>query len=239
MGSESDFFKLTRLTTAYDPDNDKVIADLDGYPDTDSLLQAITQMKEFMKGKQGITDPYTMPSVTWYQVQYWILHRSDPDPYLIYNTLEYNQAVKDYWWYNLDVKPEEKPPEPEPSEAVLIPALEAYLASGKAISLKSAEWTATGMKGKTQTATVLYTTANKILKLLAEDLKGSSYYDAGTGKVSLTWVQIQYYVATAVKLSSTGAKAGTLTDHATALAGLQSEFSYNPAKFPDNVKIDG
>lgn len=242
LGSESDFFKLTRLTTAYDPENDKAIADLDGYPDTDSLLQAITQMKEFMKGKQGITDPYAMPSVNWYQVQYWILHASDPDPYLVYNTLEYNQAVKDYWWYDLDEKPEEKPPEPEPTEE-LVGLMEQYLKGEIAnfTSLVATQVTNSGLKGKTQTTNLPLASAKNILKNLADDAVGTSYYDAGTGKLNLTWVQIQYYAAKSHSLKANGSTKPPegIVDHATALANLQSEFGYNPAKFPDNVKLDG
>lgn len=207
------------------------------HTDADALLADIAAFKTVALAAQSKGE-YEMPDVTWYQIQYYILNHT----YIAATNADQTYAdlrdpEKGYWWYDpsLTARPEPKPPEPEPSEAALLPALEAYLSGGTAIKLSQAEWTATGLKGKTQTSTVALTIANKILKRLADNAKTSTYYNSATGELNLTWVQIQYYVATAHKASVAGAKDGVLTDHATALAKLQSELNYNVTKFPNGV----
>lgn len=232
------FFDLLRLAKgiANDPNGNgpEKLTDLTWYADTDELLEMITDLANAARTEQGITDPYAKPAINWYQAQYWVLEKK----YIDRGTSEYAALEKTYWWYDKDEKPEDKPPEPEPTEQDIIPALEAYLSdpNATAITLSSTQWSNSKLKGKTQTTNVTIAAAKKILKRLADNAKGTSYYDAGTGKLTLTWVQIQCYVATAHKKGN-GTADGELLSHDDALARLKStDFKYDPTKFPENVR---
>lgn len=234
---DGSFYELTHLAKgiANDPNGNgpEKLTDLNWYTDMDELLGMVTALANVARGEQGITDPYTPPDLDWYQAQYWALEGK----YIESETSEYAALEKTYWWYDKDEKPEEKPPEPEPTEAAIIPALEDYLKTGaSAVTLVQADWTASGLKGKTQTATVTLAVAKKVLKRLADNAKDSEYYNATTGKLTLTWVQIQYYVASCLQAGAAATKDGELTSHADALAKLTAApHNYSPSNFPANV----
>lgn len=103
------FYKLTHLTPTEPTESQTTVGDLSWYTDTDTLLGMVTNMVTFMKTQQGITGEYAMPSVTWHQVQHWIL----TGQYIEYGTDAYTKAMEDYWWYDNEEKPEPPPPPPE------------------------------------------------------------------------------------------------------------------------------
>lgn len=236
--ADGSFYKLTHLTTSdlATTQAAQTLTDLTWFTDTDALLVKMNQLMKFMQTQQSITDPYTLPEVNWYQAQHWLLTGN----YITYGTDDYNKAVEDYWWYDKDKKPVEEV-KPEPTEAYIIPAMEDYLNNGTLFtktltSLNDCK--DSGIRGKTQTTNLTIVAFRNFVKNLADDIKGNPAYFAD-GKVTISWLQIQYYAATAHKSVATCKNKGTLAaTPEEAFKKLISEFGYDPANFPANVQYD-
>lgn len=225
--ADGSFYKLTHLTQTW-AGTEETLADLSWFTTTEGLLQKMNDLMKFLQNQQSITDPYTLPEVNWYIAQYWLLNNS----YLIYGTDDYNKAVEDYWWYDKDKKPEEVPPPAEEPHMEVLAIIEANM--GQTVTVTADQMDATGfVVHKLQTGkSANNTVAGKMLTLLAKEATLSNY--VVDGKLKLTWVQVQYYLATAHAANAKGTKPGTLTDHATALAGLKG-MGWDPSKFPKGV----
>lgn len=230
--TDGSFYKLTHLTQTW-AGTEETLAELDWFTDTDALLSKMNQLMKFLQGKQGLTDPYALPTVDWYQAQHWLL----TGKHIIYGTPDYDQTVKDYWWYDQDKKPEEKPPVPDPTLAVLIKADLNASGADKNVSVTADEWTAmniiapatNGNKG-TKLTTLAQGKGN--MKKLVTEAKniGAPYFD-GT-HVNVTWAQIQYYFVTAMS----GTKKGVLVTDAEAWAELKNR-GWTAADVPEGVVI--
>lgn len=237
------FYKLTHLTKT-DPRKQvpevTTVADMTWwYTDVNELLDKIGAMTTFMQQQQSITDPYTLPSVLWYQAQYWILNGT----YIESSSPEYAELQADdgYWWYDKEAKPEPPPP---PGEDYT----EAEKAADKALMADVLDQLNTGNLAKLATAKynklqifdsynqITPTAANflKILQNLYLEPELDNYME--NGKYVITWAQLEYYVETAV-VNGKGkyTKAGTLVSTSDAVYGLLNEFGWQEQDFPPDA----
>lgn len=230
--ADGSFYKLTHLTQTW-AGTEETLADLSWFTTTEGLLQKMNDLMKFLQGKQGITDPYGSPTVDWYQAQHWLL----TGKYITYGTPDYDQAVKDYWWYDQEKKPEEKPPVPDPTLAVLVWADKYATGGATAVNVTAGEWTAMNIfapvatTGKKDTELTTLAQGKGIMKKLVDAAKKDPTYFDGS-HVNVTWAQIQYYVAT----SLSGTKKGELVDDATAWANLKDR-GWTAADVPEGVVI--
>lgn len=230
--ADGSFYKLTHLTQTW-AGTEETLADLSWFTTTEGLLQKMNDLMKFLQGKQGITDPYGSPTVDWYQAQHWLL----TGKYITYGTPDYDQAVKDYWWYDQEKKPEEKPPVPDPTLAVLVWADKYATGGATAVNVTAGEWTAMNIfapvatTGKKGTKLTTLAQGKGIMKKLVDAAKKDPTYFDGS-HVNVTWAQIQYYVAT----SLSGTKKGELVDDATAWANLKDR-GWTAADVPEGVVI--
>ena len=134
------FWDYTRLAKGYtagtkfpgvgsgndnDPyDGPDVITDLSSYDygvgDQVALLDDLAAFRDVAKAAQGITDAYGVPAIYWHQVQYYLFHRTDTDPYIATTSQTFrdlrdrDKAVAgDYWWYYVDERVPPEPPKPD------------------------------------------------------------------------------------------------------------------------------
>lgn len=234
----SDVFSFLRLIASTGGKDLLDVKDLEtdvkpnAHADATALLNAVSAFQEEAQKQQGL-DEYTRPTAYWYQLQYYVLNTS----YIGINDSGYadlQDPEKGYWWYDptLTKRPEPPPPPTDEPNKALNGILQSGM--GGTIAITADQWAATGIIGnKAQTGKpVTLAVANKILTLLAKEATLSSYIQ--DGELKLSWVQVQYYVATAHQASAKGAKAGKLVDHATALAGLKS-MGWDTSKFPAGV----
>lgn len=230
--ADGSFYKLTHLTQTW-AGTEETLAELDWFTNTDTLLTKMNGFLKAIQAQQSITDPYTMPTIVdWYTAQHWLLTGT----YITYGSDDYTKAVKDYWWYDQEKKPEEKPPAPDPTLAVLVKAELYANGTEKAVNVVADEWTAMniivpnkdGTKG-TKVTSLLQGKTN--MKKLVDEAKKSPEYFSG-GKLNITWAQIQYYFSTI--LSST--KKGLLVSDADAWAALASK-GWTAADVPEGVVI--
>lgn len=160
QGADNSFWDFTKLTTqriqgteferhkddTYDgPD---VLDDVKPYAfpgateaDVQGMLNMMTAYRDAAKAAEGITDPYGVPTAYWQQVQYYIFHRTDANPYLPTNSQTFRDLrdqekalAGDYWWYYDTVRhpPEkqEEKPEPPPNPAAPVLGLLEQIADG-------------------------------------------------------------------------------------------------------------
>lgn len=247
QATEGDLWELSHLVTAIvnetdpnaNPDDHYVGPDTAAFArqsaykaaDLDDFLDMIVDFRQAAQTDQGLGE-YDMPQFTWYQVQYYVLNKPQ---YITPSSPNY-AGLRDpqtgYWWYDRDARDIPEPPPDEEPNKELNGILQAGM--GGSITITADQLTATGfVVHKSQTGTsVALATVNKMLTLLSKEATLSSYIQ--DGELKLTWVQIQYYLATAHAANARGTKPGTLTDHATALAGLKS-MGWDPSKFPAGV----
>lgn len=209
-------------------------SNISGYTDTDILLQTGSSLAAFMRQHTGgsSSDIYTIPAVTWHQAQYWILEGK----YLDMTSESALDVIKEYWWYDKDEKPEEKPPAPDPTLLVLAKAELYANGTGKTVDVTADEWTPMniivpnkdGTKGTKVTS--LIQAKGNMKKLVDEAKKNPAYFSGG--KLNITWAQIQYYFSTI--LSST--KKGLLVSDAEAWTALAAK-GWTAKDVPEGVVI--
>lgn len=211
---------------------------MEWYTDINTLLAKLTEIKTFMNGKQGITDPYQIPVVDWYQAQWYILNNTYLD---LTNATDVATAIDAYWWYDLPEKPVQTEEEPT---AGLVEILQGI--KDKRLNLTTdyvnvvtaedlANW---GLVYLTADKTVTiaeqfddFIIGYEQLQYLYYDFNDNGFFDGG---VDLTWAQIQYYFASA--WADTDGY-GTPASHEEALQGLRA-LGWTDADFPDGAKKD-
>lgn len=255
QATEGDLWELTHLVTAIvnetdpnaNPDDHYVGPDTAAFArqsaykaaDLDDFLDMIADFRQAAQTDQSL-GKYDIPLFSWYQIQYYVLENTYvPLGNAILFPLE--SAQTGYWWYNRDERdipePPPPPPEDEPSDDFVKILQDTIAAGGSSkIALTKDQFDAMQMTGSADGKSPTLTNANKIFNLMMADVKGSSYYNPSTGEVTLTWVQIQYYFATAYQANKLGKKPGVLTDPATALTGLEG-LGFSQDKFPPGVKV--
>lgn len=195
--ADGSFYQLTHLTKSdlATTQAAQTLTDLTWFTDTDDLLTNMNRMMKFMQTQQDITNPYTLPEVTWHQAQHWLLTGN----YITYGTDDYNKAVEDYWWYDKDTKPEPPPArDPHPTDPMIDMIKEVLDGTKSEDDLRDAV---------TETNLVtwhIYTPwdyeftedagnlndAKDAVVALKDELAGS--YDGN--KLELSWAQVAYYI---------------------------------------------
>lgn len=229
---DGSFYQLTHLTQTW-AGTEETLDQMNWFNTTEGLLQKMNELMKFFQNQQGLTDPYATPTADWHQAQHWLL----TGKYIIYGTPDYDQTVKDYWWYDQDKKPEEKPPVPDPTLAVLVWADKYATGGATAVNVTADEWTAmhilapVATTGKKSTKLTTLAQGKGIMKKLVNAAKKDPTYFDGS-HVNVTWAQIQYYVVT----SLSGTKQGELVDDATAWIKLKDR-GWTAADVPEGVVI--
>lgn len=241
------FDRVENENDNYDgPDNEEE-ARRKAYPansedDARALLTALSEYRDARKTKEGVGDPYGMPSaVGWHYVQYYLLHKNEADPHLPaeqYSAmLDQEKALAgDYWWYFVDERvPPAPPASGEPSDEFRNGPLLTAVNGGAAVNVTQDYVINTmKMKGNSKGATPATAILKKIWANLVKDLQAKT--DAAAYTQSLTWVQIQYYLASAYTAKPNGTAPGTLVDTPKeAYDGLVA-MGFDPSTFPSGIK---
>lgn len=214
--SATDIFTYTRLIESVTNDPPGALTDLAEFTSVEDFADKVLQAINAGRAADGITDTFFYPSLTWYQIQDFWLEGS--------GTLRTDAVVKantDYWWYNKAANTANNPASP------LVTAIEGYIAGTltpaqlQATSVISVPLLNTTYKIKKTTAGANWmpmppaanlNAAKASLLQLANDVQTSAYYNSATGKVNLSWAQIQYYFA---------GNARTLVSTADAMTAIQ------------------
>ena len=198
LANASDIFTVFRLVAAADP-ADTNISELTQYSTLAAFIADMENTLNEARAAAGITNLATIPSATWLQVQDYLIrgtYRSD--------TAIKNDSTANYWWETKDSLAIEP-------TAAMVADIETYLSSPQSAAdlttlkntLTVAKLNTTYFIKKTQTggtyaaappASNLNAAKTKLGDLAAAvQAAGAPYYDIATGKVTLTWAQIQYF----------------------------------------------
>lgn len=203
--------KALYFVEGFDNTVDEVFDDLDHYIDVDDFTQAMDALINLAVTASG--DAYTVPSLTWYQIQHYLV---DPAG----NGLVEESTILDkenlYWWLT-------KPSNPAISLKTpldtLLERMVLYVNSGNDITkLNAAEGTWPGLINNNANSLnfvsaqdnlsfrrlvngTAFTTAQmsnplltKIRSLATLAVADPAYYDSTTQKLNLTWYQVQAFV---------------------------------------------
>lgn len=196
-GADGSFYALTHLTTK-DPTTmtppAETVTGMEWYTDTQTLLDKMSDLMKFMQEKQGVTDPFTIPSVDWYQAQYWIL----TGEYLTIPSAELDAAIKSYWWYDQTEKPAPPPArDPHPSDPLIELIKNALDGTITDDELKAAvtedelnTWHIFTPWDYTFADAGALETAQEAVVALKDELAGS--YDGST--LTLSWAETAFYI---------------------------------------------
>lgn len=204
--SAADIFKCLRLVESIQTNPPVELTDLNEYTTISAFSTKMLAIINAARADEGITDTFTQPNqISWARLQDYYLcgggtYRDD--------TTIANDANADYWWYS---KNSNSSTSASDHTAPLSAALEQYAQDSDATELKKAitrtllnaspesggyaikktssggTWGAAAASNQTK--------AKNIFKALGDAIiaTGAPYYDSATGKVSLTWAQIQYF----------------------------------------------